>query len=163
MTTQNATPPPPGDDPVLFWAEPDPAALWRGAAVLLLMMAPLAFFAPAGFIAAGLASLVLRALNQKSFRFELAARELRLKLNVLMPVMTIGLADIAKVTVLPDAGGGVMKLAPRTGHLVIARADGTQILVPGIKDAGEAAEAIAALKKRLTEADAAAPQLKDAA
>ncbi|MGQ0677146.1 MAG: hypothetical protein ACT4N4_13815 [Rhodospirillales bacterium] len=136
----------PGDS-VLFWAEPDPAALWRGAAIALLLMAPLAFLAPAGFIAAGLASLLLRELNQRSFRFELDAGELRLKLNALMPAVRVPLADIASVTVLPDPPGGFLPLAPRSGHLVIARTDGTQLLAPGIKEAAEAAEAITRLKR----------------
>ncbi len=144
MTTNKTVTP--SHEPALFWAEPDPVALWRGAAVLLLMMAPLAFFAPAGFIGATAASLLLRTLNQRSFRFEVTAHELRLKLNVLLPTLRVALGDIASVNVLPDAAGGFMKLAPRTGHLVIARKDGTQILVPGIKDAAEAAQAIVTLK-----------------
>lgn len=150
------------DGSVLFWAETDPAALWRGAAVLLLMMAPLAFFAPAGFIAATAASLLLRTLNQRSFRFEVSGRELRLKLNVLLPTMRVPLSDIASVNVLPDTADGFMKLAPRTGHLVIARNDGMQILVPGVKDAAEAAQAIITLKRQ-GEASETGGEFKDAA
>lgn len=141
------------NDPVLFWAEPDPAALWRGAAVVLLLMAPLAFLAPAGFIAAGLTSLLLRRLNQRSFRFQLSARELRLKLNFLTPMLRVKLNEIASVKVLPDAAGGFIPLAPRTGHLVIARADGAQILVPGLMDAAEAAEAVNRLKHQAEEGE----------
>lgn len=145
------------NDPVLFWAEPDPAALWRGVAMMLLFLAPLAFVAPAGFIAAGLTALLMRALNQRSFRFHLSARELRLKLNALMPTLRLKLDDIAAVTLLPETGGGLLPLMPRSGHLLIARSDGAQILVPGVKDAAEAVEAINRLKQKLAAAYDAAP------
>ena len=144
MTTlQNRANP---DDPVLFWAEPDPAALWRGAAMVLLFLAPLAFLAPAGFIAAGFTSLLLRVLNQRSFRFHVSRRELRLKYNFMTPELRVALNEIGSVSVLPDAAGGIMPLAPRSGHLLIARTDGAQIMVPGIKDAAAAVEAINRLK-----------------
>jgi len=134
-------------DPVVFWAELDPAALWRGAALALLFMAPLAFLAPVGFIAAGFASLLLRAWNQRNFRFHLSRSELRVKASFFLPELRLPLKDIASVSVLPDAAGGILPLAPRTGHLLIARTDGRQILVPGIKDATEAAEAVERLKR----------------
>jgi hypothetical protein len=134
-------------DPVLFWAELDPAALWRGVALALLFMLPLAFLAPAGFLAAGGASLLLRAWNQRNFRFHLSRNELRVKASFFLPELRLPLKDIASVGVLPDSAGGFLPLAPRSGHLVIARTDGGQIIVPGIKDAAEAAEAVERLKR----------------
>ena len=153
-------PPPSGskDDPVLFWAEPDPAALWRGAALMLLFLAPLAFIAPSGFIAAGLTALLMRALNQRSFRFQMSARELRLKPNALTPTLRLKLADIASVTLVPDTAGAIMPLSPRSGHLMLAKTDGAQLLVPGIKDAADAAEAINRLKQQGAAANDAAPK-----
>lgn len=135
-------------DPVLFWAELDPAALWRGAAMVALFMAPLAFLAPAAFIAAGFVSLALSVANRRSFRFHLSRRELRLKLSFLMPELRLPLSEIGSVSVLPDSAGGFLPLAPRSGHLLIARTDGAQVLVPSVKDAVGVAQAIDRLRRR---------------
>ncbi len=160
LTLFRPRPETPQDDPTLFWAEPDPAALWRGAAMMLLFLTPMAFIAPVGFIAAGLTALLMRALNQRNFMFHVGARELRLKLNALMPTLRVKLDDIVSVAVLPDAAGMFLPLAPRTGHLLIAKKDGKQLLIPGIKDAAEAAEAITRLKQQ---APAAQDPVKPAA
>ncbi len=152
-----APPPEPGpeSDPVLFWAERDPAAIRRSVVLTLLVMAPLAFFAPAAFIAGAVGVFAAAAINARYFRFHLSARELRLRAAALSPVLRLPLADIAEAGVLPDPGGFLVPLAPRSGHLLIKKADGGQLLVPGLKDVAETVDAIRRLKQKPAEAEAA--------
>jgi len=140
-----------GDDRMLFWAERDPAAIKRSIVLMLLLMAPLAFLAPAAFIAAAVGAVAAAALNARSFQFQLTAHELRLRAAALSPVLRLKLSDIAGASILPDPGGFLVPMAPRSGHLLIKKTDGGQLLVPGLKDVDEAVEAIHRLKHPPTE------------
>ncbi len=143
-------------DPMLFWAERDPAAVRRSVVLTLLVMAPLAFLAPAAFIAGAVGVFAAAAINARYFQFHLSARELRLRPAALSPVLRLPLADIAEASVLPDPGGFLVPMAPRSGHLLIKKTDGGQLLVPGLKDVAEAVDAIRRLKHPPAEGTAAA-------
>lgn len=140
-----------GEDPMLFWAERDPAIQWRATALMVVLISPLAFFEPAQFILAALAVTATGWFNAAGFRFHLSATELRVRAARLAPTLRVPLAEIADASTLPDSGGALMPLAPGSGHLLIRKTDGTQIVVPGIKAVAEAVEAIRTLKRRLAE------------
>lgn len=150
-------PRPDGSDPMLFWAERDPAAVKRSIVITLLLMAPLAFFAPAAFLAAAIGAAAAAYVNARYFQLHLTARELRLRAAALSPVVCVPLTEISAAKVVEDPGGFLMPMAPRSGHLLIQKSDGAQLLIPGIKDVAEAVEAIQRLKNppAHTEAQAA--------
>jgi hypothetical protein len=142
-----------GESPMLFWADRDPAIQWRATALLLLVMSPLAFFEPAQFILAALAVAATGWLNAAGFRFYLSATELRVRAAWLAPTLRIPLGEIAEVSTVPDAAGSLMPMAAGSGHLLIRKTDGAQIIVPGIKAVAEAIDAIRTLKRRAQEAE----------
>ena len=84
---------PPG---AMFFAERDPAVQWRSTAVLLMLMAPLAFFAPASFITGTLAALAVGWWNERGFRFAVDRRELIVKIATLAPTLKVPLNEIAE-------------------------------------------------------------------
>lgn len=135
-----------GEDPMLFWAERDPAIQWRSTAMMLVLMSPLAFFAPEQFIAAAIAVAATGWINASYFRFHLSASELRIRPALLAPTIRIPLGEIAEATTMPDAAGGLMPMAQGSGHLVIRKTDGSQLVIPGIKAVNEALDAIRRLK-----------------
>src|SRR5262245_33324007 len=62
-----------------FWAERDPAIQWRSTAMMLVLMAPLAFIAPGNFISAAVAVAAMGWWNARGFRLEVNRQALRLK------------------------------------------------------------------------------------
>ena len=149
-----------GGQPMLFWAERDPAMQWRATALVLLVMAPLAFFTPATFIIAAIATIASGMVGNARFLFQLTAGEMRLRAGALSPILRLPLDEIAKASVLEDPAGKFLPLAAGSGHLLIHKKDGTQLLVPGLKDVAEAAAAVDKLKR---DAAPAEPALDNAA
>ncbi len=130
-----------------FWAEQDPAVQWRSTAMMLVLMAPLAFIAPENFITATVAVVAMGWWNARGFRFEVDRQALRLKVAKLAPTVAIPLEEIAEASVAPDPGAVLMPMAPKSGHLLIRKTDGVQFLIPGLRDVAEAADAIRRLKQ----------------
>lgn len=125
----------PQGEPVLFWAERAPAFYLRATAISALLMAPMVFFAP-GIFLAFLGVLVLSNwLNARLFRFEVGPRTLSLRQSLLLPRITIPLAQIAAAEAREDAPGGA-------GLLILKLKDGHTLGVPGLKEVREAAQAI---------------------
>lgn len=143
----DAPPPPPPQGGPIFWAERDPAIQWRSTAMMLLIMAPLAFFAPASFITSALAVVAMGWWNGRGFRFQIDRQALTLRAAQLAPTLTIPLKDIAEVSMLPDAAALLMPLEPKSGHLLVKKTDGEQLLIPGVKEAAEAIDAFRKLKQ----------------
>jgi len=137
---------PAGEDPMLFWAERDPAIQWRSTAMMLVLMSPLVIFAPAQFISAALAVVATGWFNARGFHLRLSASELRVRPAMLAPTMRVPLAEIAEATTMPDAAGALMPMAEGSGHLLIRKTDGGQIVIPGIKKVAETVDAIRRLK-----------------
>lgn len=143
-----ATPPPPTPESgPTFFAERDPAIQWRSTAMMLLIMAPLAFLTPASYIASALAVLAMGWWNGRGFRFQVDRQALTLRVAQLAPTLTIPLKDIAEVSVMPDAAALLMPLEPKSGHLLVKKTDGEQLLIPGLKDVAEAVDAFRQLKQ----------------
>ncbi|MBL8707084.1 MAG: hypothetical protein JNM30_19680 [Rhodospirillales bacterium] len=136
--------PPPG---AKFWAERDPAVQWRSTAMMLVLMAPLAFIAPGNFISAAVAVVAMGWWNARGFRFEVDRAALHLKVATLAPTLHIPLAEIAEASVAPDPAAVLMPLAPKSGNLLIKKTDGVQFVIPGLQDVAEAADAIRRLKQ----------------
>lgn len=137
----------PANEPVLFYAERDPAIQWRSTAMFLVLMAPLAFIAPEQFIMAALAMAATGWWNASGFRFHLGAQALRVRAALFAPTLTVRLDEIAEAGTMPDAAGFLMPMAAKSGHLVIKKTDGTQLLIPGLKDVAEAVDAVRRLKQ----------------
>lgn len=130
-----------------FWAARDPAIQWRSTAMMLVLMAPLAFIAPGNFISAAIAVVAMGWWNARGFRFEVDSAALHLKVATLAPMLHIPLGEIAEASVAPDPGSMLMPLAPKAGHLLIKKTDGVQFLIPGLIDVADAADAIRRLKQ----------------
>ncbi len=130
-----------------FWAGRDPAVQWRSTAMMLVLMAPLAFIAPGNFISAAIAVVAIGWWNARGFRFEVDRAALHLKVASLAPTLHIPLAEIADASVAPDPAAMLMPLAPKSGNLLIKKTDGVQFIVPGLQDVAEAADAIRRLKQ----------------
>jgi hypothetical protein len=130
-----------------FWAERDPAIQWRSTAMMLVLMAPLSFIAPAQFIVAALAVAATGWFNAGGFRFQLGAKELRVRAARFAPTLRVKLGEIAEASTLPDTAGLLMPMEAGSGHLLIKKTDGTQIVIPGLKDVADAVNAIRRLKQ----------------
>ena len=146
----------PANEPVLFYAERDPAIQWRSTAMFVVLMAPLAFIAPGQFILAALAMGATGWWNASGFRFHLGPQTLRVRAAKFAPTLTVALNEIAEAGTLPDAAGFLMPMAAGSGHLVIKKTDGSQLLIPGLKDVAQAVDAIRRLKHPETVEDRAA-------
>lgn len=132
-----------------FWAARDPAVQWRSTAMMLVLMAPLAFIAPGNFISAAIAVVAMGWWNARGFRFEVDRTALHLKVATLAPTLQIPLVEIAEASVAPDIAAVLMPLAPKSGNLLIKKTDGVQFVIPGLQDVAEAASAIRSLKQGL--------------
>lgn len=130
-----------------FWAERDPAVQRRSTAMMLVLMAPLAFIAPGNFISAAIAVAAMGWWNARGFRFEVDRAALRLKVATLAPTLHIPLGEIAEASVAPDPAAALMPMAPKSGNLLIRKTDGVQFVIPGLRDVAEAADAIRRLKQ----------------
>lgn len=130
-----------------FWAERDPAVQWRSTAMMLVLLSPLAFIAPANFISAALAVVAMGWWNARGFRFELDREALHLRVATLAPTVRIPLAEIAEASVAPDPAAALMPMAPRSGNLLLRKTDGTQFVIPGLRDVAETVDAFRRLKQ----------------
>ncbi|MCC7048931.1 MAG: hypothetical protein IT562_19610 [Alphaproteobacteria bacterium] len=146
----------PANEPVLFYAERDPAIQWRSTAMFLVLMTPLAFIAPGQFIVAALAMAATGWWNASGFRFHLGPQNLRVRAARFAPTLTVPLGEIAEASTIPDAAGFLMPMAAGSGHLVIKKTDGGQLLIPGLRNIAETVDAIRRLKQPETNEDRAA-------
>ena len=136
-----------GRDLVLFWAERDPAWVFRGWTVLTGLTLPLALPFPDAVLTAALIGAVLTWLNHKAFRLELTARELRLRPGLLSPTRRWPLAAIGLVEARDAEMRRIRWGAPRppVGHVLIELPDGL-LDIAGLKEPQELAEAIETLR-----------------
>ena len=141
-----------------FWAERDPAVQWRSTAMMLVLMSPLAFIAPANFISAAVAVVAMGWWNARGFRFEVDREALHLRVATLAPTLHIPLAEIAEASVAPDPAAMLMPMAPKSGNLLVRKTDGTQFVIPGLRDVADAADAIRRLKQRDSDPGQEAPR-----
>lgn len=133
-------------EPVLFWAEREPAFYLRATAISALLMIPVAFFMPALFVLF-LALLSLSGwINARAFRFEVGPRTLTVRQSLLLPRMTFPLADIASLADRPDPGGRLLGAAAGTGLLMVHLRGGRTLVVPGLKDVKDAVTAIRSIQ-----------------
>jgi len=143
---------PPGDEPVLFYAVRDRRIAWSAVALMAILLSPLAFFAPDVFVAAILAHVVMVLIEDRVFRFELSARTLHLRPGLFARPSRIPLADVAEAEVLTLQGVPAGVARPPLGHLRLRLLTGGEILVMGLVDPAEAAEAVRVLRDRLSPA-----------
>lgn len=134
-------------EPVLFWAERDLAAAFRGWAVLTALTLPLGLLVPdAVLVAAGIGALVTW-LDYKAFRLELTRRELRLRTGLFAatrcwPLAAIGLVEARDAEMRRVRWGGAR---PAVGHVLIELPDGL-LGIPGLREPQELVEAIETLR-----------------
>ena len=133
---------PSGDGPVIFWAARSAVVGWRVAIVTGLVLSPLAFLAPEGFLAALATAGILALSGTRTFRFELTPRVLRLRLGLLTPVLEVPLSAIAKAEALPDSGAWALSAREEVGPVMIRLRDGSVLPVPGLVEPRAAAEAV---------------------
>ncbi|MEQ9047796.1 MAG: hypothetical protein RLO22_25335, partial [Sneathiellaceae bacterium] len=106
-------------EPVLFWAEREPAFYLRATAISALLMIPIAFFMP-GLFVLFLAFLSLSSwINARAFRFEVGPRTLTVRQSLLLPRMVVPLGDIANLVARPDPGGRLFGSADGAGVLLV--------------------------------------------
>jgi hypothetical protein len=134
-------------DPVLFWAERDPAAAFRGWAVLTGLTLPLGLVFPDAVLTAAALGALLTWLNHKAFRLELTRRELRLRPGLLTPtrrwpLAAIGLVEARDAEMNRVRWGGTR---PRIGHVLIELPEGL-LGITGLREPQELVEAIETLR-----------------
>jgi hypothetical protein len=115
----------------------------------ILVMLPFIIMAPE---TAGIVLLTAGAMGfwtQASFKFELTDREMRVRDRPFTSVLTVPLRDIAAVEALDVMGKPLTwgRNAPM-GHLRVKLADGEDLLITGLADPAEAAEAVRTLQKQ---------------
>ncbi|WP_207482246.1 hypothetical protein [Arenibaculum pallidiluteum] len=143
---------PPADEPVRFYALRDSRLAWSGVAMIALLLSPLVFFAPDLFIVSVLANAAMALLQDRLFRFELTDSTLHLRLGLLARGRRLHLGDVVEAETLtlqglpagPAQARGASR--PAAGHLRLRLRNGEEILVPGLADPAEAAEAIRLLR-----------------
>lgn len=133
---------PSGDGPVLFWAARSAVVGWRGFVITGLVLSPLAFLAPAGFIAAMASAALLALAGTRTFRFELTPRVLRLRLGLMAPLVELPLSSVAKAEALPDSGSWALAAPEEIGPVMIHLRDGGVLPVSGLVEPHKAAEAV---------------------
>jgi|GEM_PF-5283812 len=134
-------------DPVLFWAERDPAAAFRGWAVLTGLSLPLGLLFPDAVLTAALLGAALTWLDHKAFRLELTRRELRLRPGLLARTRRWPLAVIGHVEARDREMRRVRRgtARPRIGHVLIELPDGL-LGINGLREPQELVEAIETLR-----------------
>lgn len=133
---------PPRREPVLFWAEREPAFYLRATAISALLMLPVAFFLPALFLFFLVFLGLSGWLNARLFLFEIGPQTLALRQSLLSPRMHIPLSDIVGVQTREDASGRILGGSAGAGVLLMTLKGGRILPVPGLKEVGEVAAAI---------------------
>lgn len=116
----------------------------------MLMMLPFVLLAPQMSLIVVATALGMAWWTQTSFRFELTAREMRVRSQPFGPLATIPLRDVALVEALDEAGRPLAwgRNAP-VGHLRLKLRDGAEMYVVGLADPLESADAVRLLQKEM--------------
>lgn len=114
----------------------------------MLLMAPFVILAPVMGVVVLLTAAVMALWTQASFKFEVTAREMRVRSQPFAPVTSIPLRDVTSVEALDQAG---RKLTwgrnAAIGHLHIKLRDGEDVYVVGLRDPAESADAVRVLQR----------------
>lgn len=116
----------------------------------MLMMLPFVLLAPQMSLIVVATALGMAWWTQASFRFELTAREMRVRSQPFGPLATIPLRDVASVEALDEAGRPLAwGRNAAVGHLRLKLRDGGEMYVVGLADPLESADAVRLLQKEL--------------
>jgi hypothetical protein len=116
----------------------------------MLLMLPVIILAPEMGLVVVVTALAMAWWTHASFRFELTAREMRVRSQPFASVATIPLRDIALVEALDEAGRPLTwGRNAAVGHLRLLLRDGAEMYVVGLADPAESADAVRVLQKEL--------------
>lgn len=116
----------------------------------MLMMLPFVLLAPQMALIVAATALGMAWWTQASFRFELTAREMRVRSQPFGPLATIPLRDVASVEALDEAGRPLAwGRNAAVGHLRLKLRDGGEMYVVGLADPLESADAVRVLQKEM--------------
>lgn len=116
----------------------------------MLLMLPVIILAPEMGLIVILTALGMAWWTHASFRFELTAREMRVRSQPFATMATIPLRDIASVEALDEAGQPLTwGRNAAVGHLKLKLRDGDDMYVVGLADPAESADAVRVLQKEL--------------
>lgn len=116
----------------------------------MLMMLPFVLLAPQMALVVIATALGMAWWTQASFRFELTAREMRVRSQPFGLLTTIPLGDVASVEALDEAGRTLAwGRSAAVGHLRLKLRDGGEIYVIGLADPLESADAVRLLQKEM--------------
>lgn len=116
----------------------------------MLLMLPVIILAPEMGMVVVVTALAMAWWTHASFRFELTAREMRVRSQPFASVATIPLRDIASVEALDEAGRPLTwGRNAAVGHLRLKLRDGVEMYVVGLADPVETADAVRVLQKEL--------------
>ncbi|WP_439814427.1 hypothetical protein [Zavarzinia sp. CC-PAN008] len=141
---------------VVFWAERSDTFYVRSAILTTLLVAPLAFLAPAAFITAFLTVVGLGIWNRRAFRLQVTGDALRFRPSALIRGIRIPLSEVEKAVAEPESGSGFLPVDARAGRVLVHLRSGLVLPIPGIVDAAELARAITLVKRGQIVPDAGA-------
>lgn len=115
----------------------------------ILLMLPVIIMAPETGIVVLLTAVAMAFWVQMSFKFELTDREMRVRAQPFVETATIPLRSIVSVEALDATGKPLTwgRNAPM-GHLRLKLADGEEMLIAGMADPAETADAVRTLQKQ---------------
>lgn len=139
-----------GGESVLYYTVRPFRLAMAAQALPLLLLTPVMFFQPQAVVPVILTSLLTAWWTAASFRFELTAQTLRLKVGPFSATREIALRDVATAEALDPAGKPlVWGRHAASGHVRLKLRDGEDVVVVGLADPVETVDAVAALKRRL--------------
>lgn len=139
-------------EPVLFYAERDPAVLFGAWGAVVVIMMPFGLAIPDQFLSGVLLSLLMAWLCRRTFRFELTARRLHYRPNAFAVSVSVPLDDVRAVMATDLLGRPAeLAAAPRRGHLIVRTETGV-VVVKSIRQPQEAADAVGILQRRRPDA-----------
>lgn len=136
-------------NPVLYYTTRPFGVSLAAQTLPLLLLAPILIFQPDALIPAALVSLLTAWWMSTTFRFELTAEKLRLRLGPFGLGREVALSEIESVEALDITGKPLAwGRHAATGHVRFKLKNGEDLIVVGLADPVETADAAALLKRR---------------